>query len=294
MCLKLLMSMKFKKGIINTVIFLFFVCLTFFIVFKDNNISEIFGIILHADIKFIFLAIGFMSFFVIAEGINISRTLKLLNCKISFWAGIKYALVGFFFSSVTPSASGGDPMQLYYMKKDDLPLGHSALALLTEFSSFQFVTIIMAIIGFMTSYKYLETSIGNIKYLLLVGVVINAGILAIILLTIFSDSLIINLVNFISKLLEKLHFKKVNVFKEKCLLQISDYKAGANLLMKNKIVLLKIVSTTIVQVILYHSIPFMIYLSFNLTRSRFFPIFSASIRALHICFCTSSSWRRWS
>ena len=71
----------------------------------------------------------------------------MINCKISLKNGIKYALVGFFFSSVTPSASGGDPMQIYYMKKDGLAMGHSALAILTEFSSFQFVTVVMSLIG---------------------------------------------------------------------------------------------------------------------------------------------------
>lgn len=68
-------------------------------------------------------------------------------------------LFGFFFSSVTPSASGGDPMQMYYMKKDGLPLGHSALAILTEFSSFQFITIIFAIISFLFNYRFIESSI---------------------------------------------------------------------------------------------------------------------------------------
>jgi len=71
-------------------------------------------------------------------------------------------------------------MQLYYMKKDGLPIGHSALALLTEFSSFQFVTVIIALIGFIINYNFIQNSVGNIKYLLLIGVAINVAILAII------------------------------------------------------------------------------------------------------------------
>ena len=264
------MNTKFKKGIINTIIFLFFVTITFYIIFKDNDILKILQVIKDVDIKFILLAILFMFWFVMSEGINISRTLKLLNCKISFKNGIKYALVGFFFSSVTPSASGGDPMQLYYMKKDNLPVGHSALALLTEFSSFQFVTIVISIIGFIANYKFIENYVGNIKYLLILGVLINTAILVVLLLTIFSKKIIIGLVDFISKILMKLHYKKVEEFKEKCYEQIGEYKTGANLLIKNKKVLFKIVLTTILQVILYHSIPYVIYLSFGLNEQSFF------------------------
>lgn len=35
--------------------------------------------------------------------------------------------VRIFFSAITPSASGGQPMQLYFMKKDKLPLSVSTL-----------------------------------------------------------------------------------------------------------------------------------------------------------------------
>lgn len=262
--------MKIKKTIINTFIFIFFVSLTFYIVFKDNDITEIIQIIKMVDIKLILVAIICMCWFVLSEGINISRTLKLLNCKVTFWSGIKYALVGFFFSSVTPSASGGDPMQLYYMKKDGLPIGQSALAILVEFSSFQFVTIIMSIIGFFANYKFIENSVGNIKYLLMIGVAINTVILIIISLTIFSKKIIIKLVNFVGKILKKLKYKKVEEFKTKCLEQIDEYKTGAELLIKNKKVLLKIVLTTVVQVVLYHSIPYIIYIAFGSNEASFF------------------------
>lgn len=268
------MNIKCKKGITNTIIFLFFISLTFFVIFKDDNIEEIFKIIQKVDIKFIAIAILCMCCFILSEGINIARTLKLLGCRVSFINSIKYALVGFFFSSVTPSASGGDPMQLYYMKKDGLPIGHSALALLTEFSSFQFVTVIISLIGFIINYNFIQNSVGNIKYLLLIGVAINVAILTIILLTIFSNKIIHILLNLVCKILEKLHYKKVASFKEKCLEQIQEYKAGSKLLKRNKKILAKIILTTIVQIVLYHSIPYIIYLSFGLNEANFLQFLS--------------------
>lgn len=268
------MNTKCKKGIVNTIIFLFFISLTFFVIFKEDNVGEIFKIIQKVDIKFIAIAILCMCCFILSEGINIARTLKLLGCKVNFINSIKYALVGFFFSSVTPSASGGDPMQLYYMKKDRLPIGHSALALLTEFSSFQFVTVIIALIGFIINYNFIQNSVGNIKYLLLIGVAINVAILAIILLTIFSNKIIHILLNLVCKILEKLHYRKVASFKEKCLEQIQEYKAGSKLLKRNKKILFKIILTTIVQIVLYHSIPYIIYLSFGLNEANFLQFLS--------------------
>ncbi len=263
------MNTRLKKTLVNTLIFLFFVSLTFYIVFKDNNIAQILQIIRQVDKRFIWMAIACMFWFIFSEGINIARTLKLLDCKVSLKSGFKYAFVGFFFSSVTPSASGGDPMQLYYMKKDGLPIGHSALALLTEFSSFQFVTVIMAVIGFASYYQWIENSVGNIKYLLLFGVCINVGILILLLLTIFSKQFIFKCLDFICQILKKLHYKKVEFFKERCFTQIEEYKKGGELLAKHPKILFRIVGTTILQIMLYHSIPYGIYLAFGLGDASF-------------------------
>ena len=276
------MNTKIRKGILNAIIFLFFVGLTLYIILKDNRIVQILQTIKQVDLRFIFVAIFCMFFFIFAEGINIARTLKLLNCKISLKNGIKYALVGFFFSSVTPSASGGDPMQIYYMKKDGLAMGHSALAILTEFSSFQFVTVVMSLIGFIGCYDFIEHSVGNIKYLLILGVAINVAILAVVLIMIFSKRFIVKMVDFICKILEKFHYKKVDEFREKCLIQVQEYKAGANLLAKNKKVLVKILGTTMVQIVLYHSIPYMIYLAFGLLGGANYFQFLALQAVLYI------------
>ncbi len=264
------MNVKIKKGMINAIIFLFFVILTFSILLKDNNLAEMLEMMKQVDKKFILISILCMCCFVLSEGINIARTLKLLDCKIGFRSGIRYALVGFFFSSVTPGASGGDPMQLYYMKKDCLPLGHSALAILTEFSSFQFVTVMMGIIGFVMNHQFIEDSVGNIKYLLFLGVFINAVILLVVLLMIFSKKLIRKLLIVVCQILKKLHYKKIKRFQRKCLEQIKEYKTGANLLIKHPKVLCKIIGTTILQVILYHSIPYFIYLALRLEGASFF------------------------
>lgn len=90
------MNTKIKKGMINAIIFLFFVSLTFYIIFKDNSIPEIFEIIKTVDKKFIVIAFLCMCSFVLSEGINIMRTLKLLDCKLSLKNGIKYAFVRIF------------------------------------------------------------------------------------------------------------------------------------------------------------------------------------------------------
>ena len=73
------MNVKIKKGMINAIIFLFFVILTFSILLKDNNLAEMLEMMKQVDKKFILISILCMCCFVLSEGINIARTLKLLD-----------------------------------------------------------------------------------------------------------------------------------------------------------------------------------------------------------------------
>jgi len=101
-------------------------------------------------------------------------------------------------------------------------------------------------------------------------VIINTAILSVLILSVFSKRLINSLVEFVYGILSKMHYKRAEEFKTKCFEQIKEYKRGAKLLLENKKVLLKIVSTTIIQVTLYHSIPYIIYLSLGLKDANFF------------------------
>lgn len=52
-----------------------------------------------------------------------------------------YSFVGFFFSLITPSATGGQPVQLYVMKKDGLPLTVSAMLLVIATINYKLVLV---------------------------------------------------------------------------------------------------------------------------------------------------------
>ena len=154
-----------KLKIFNICFFVLIILLTFYVIFRKNDIVLIIGNIKKVYLKYIIIAILLMFIYVSCEGINIRRVLKTLGHKVSLLDAYKYACVGFFFSAVTPSASGGDPAQLYFMAKDKLPISHSALALLVELASFEVITCLLAIIGIICNHGILLHRVGNLKYL---------------------------------------------------------------------------------------------------------------------------------
>lgn len=270
---KLLITIKNRitlKNIINALIFIIFLVVTFYLVFRKNNLSEIIVNIKGAHKSYILMSIGCMFLYIFLEGVNVHRILKTYKDDVNLIKTFKYSLVGFFFSSITPSSTGGQPMQLYFMNKDKVPLAHGTLALLIQLLSFQFVTLILALIGFFFNKEILLHHIGNIKYLMFFGITVNIIIEAFLIIMIFSRKMGLKLINGIYKILKRMHYKKSEELYKKALVQLDEYHSCAVYLNDNKMLLVKTIVTSLLQMSLYHSVPYFIYRAFGLNDYSIF------------------------
>lgn len=277
-------NISLKNMILNGMFFIGLITVTFYLLFKDGSMENIISALATVKIQFIIAGAGCIVVFVLCEAINIKRTLKLLGNNSSIGNCIKYILVGFFFNSVTPSASGGQPMQVYYMSKDRIDISHSSLALLIELASHQFIVILISLIAFLVNYKYLCGINYNIKILLIIGIVLNTSALILILLAIFSKKISVKLIDFIILLLEKIRYKKIELFRKKAYSEIKKYQEGAKYIKKNKKLIPRIISTTILQVIALHSVPFFVYKAFGLGEYSYISILAVQ-SILYISSC---------
>ena len=197
---------KQTKLLMNFALFMLLIVLTFYILLKDQNIFEVFDIIKSAKIGFILIGILCVAIYVICEAVNISRTLTALGEKSTFVNNIKYALIGFFFSAITPAASGGQPMQIYYMHKNRISVANSTLALLINLTSMQIVTIGLALFSIMINYQYMNKTL---IILFTVGILLNLTALTLLLVGIFSKKLSRALINFAIKVLKLFRIRNI-------------------------------------------------------------------------------------
>lgn len=260
---------KTKKMIRNLIIFLLLIILTFYIILKDQDITEIFSILENVKKQYILIAAICMCIYILCESINIGRTLKALNEKSTFIKNVKYALIGFFFSSITPAASGGQPMQIYYMHKDKISVANSTLALLINLSSMQIVTISTALISVIFNYKYLNNTMIS---LFILGIILNASALTLLLIAIFSKKLLRKLINLVIKLMEKIKIKNIEDKQIKLENELMKYQDSSNYIKNNKLVILKIIITTYIQFIAFYSISYWVYCSFGLNEYNILQI----------------------
>ena len=101
-----------KKFIRNFIIFIFLIAITFTFLFSKQDINKIFNIIFSVKLGYIFLGILCMVLYFVIESFNIKNILNILGTKVNFLKMLKYSLIGYFFSGITPATSGGQPMEI--------------------------------------------------------------------------------------------------------------------------------------------------------------------------------------
>ena len=262
---------KSKKIFKNLIIFILLIGLTFYMILKDQNILDIYNVVKSVKIQYVIIAIICMCLYLLLEGINLGRTLKVLKEKSSIMKNIKYALIGFFFSSITPAASGGQPMQIYYMHKNGISVANSTLSLLINLCSFQIITISFAMISLFFNHNYLTT---GLVWLFVVGVTLNSIALSLLLIGIFSKKLSAWLVKIAVKILSFFKIKNIEDKQEKLKKELFKYQGNAAYIKQNIGVMLKTIFTTFVQILFYYSIPYWVYCAFGFGEYNIIKIIS--------------------
>lgn len=262
---------KNKKTFKNLIIFIILIILTFYIILKDQDITEIAQVLRNVRLEYVFIAIIAMFIYLFLETVNMSRTLKTLKEKSNFMQNFKYVLIGFFFSSITPAASGGQPMQIYYMHKNGISVANSTLALLVNLCSFQIITISFAMISLFFNHEYLTN---GLIWLFVIGVTLNSIALALLLIGIFSKKLSAWLVKFAVKILSVFKIKNIENKKEKLEKELFKYQGSAAYIKQNRMVMLKTILTTFIQILFYYSIPFWVYCAFGFGEYNIIQIIS--------------------
>lgn len=275
--------MKDIKNLIrNLIIFLTLIVITFYFIFRKQNINEVKDIIFSIDIKYLFIGILAMIGYVFFESLNIKSVLKSLGNKVSIFNTFRYTLIGFFFSGITPAASGGQPMEIYFMHKDGIPVSHGTLALLVELISFQLVIITSCILGAIINPHLLDN---GVIYLFFAGLTLNLIALTTMLVCFLSEKLAKKIVNLFLDILKFFRYKKVEEKRESIYKTLDSYTESAKIIKKNKSIFIKSIFLVIIQMYVYYTIPYWVYRAFGLNSLGIFDI----IFTQSLLFCSVSS-----
>lgn len=130
-----------KKMIFNIVFLILVFAGTLYGVFHGENLGEIVHIVKTVDPLWLIPGVICVVIFIWGESIIIFYMMHTLGIKLKKWTCFLFSSVGFFFSCITPSATGGQPAQIYYMKKEKIPIPVSTLVLMIVTITYKLVLV---------------------------------------------------------------------------------------------------------------------------------------------------------
>lgn len=197
-----------RKNIISAAIFLLLTAITIAVIFKGNDMGTVAAAAKTLEPVYLFGAAATALFFTSAEGIMIWYLLGSLEGRTNLLSCIKYSFVGFFYSGITPSATGGQPMQLYYMQKEGHRISNSTVVLMTVAVIYKFVLVVIGIGMLAFYYGPLRHYLGNFIYLYYLGLFLNAALVLVLLFVMVSPRCFKGIVVGGEHVLKKLHLLK--------------------------------------------------------------------------------------
>ncbi|WP_295116741.1 lysylphosphatidylglycerol synthase transmembrane domain-containing protein [Ruminococcus sp.] len=264
----------------NIALILIITFLTLHLIFKEQELPEIIRDLKSADKRWIAGGAAAAVAFVAGESVIIHYMLRVLEQKTSFFRCLKYSFIGFFFSYITPSSTGGQPMQMYHMKKDKIKIGYSTLIMLLITIAYKSVLILMALGFLMFNFGTVEQYAGDMKWLIVLGFVLNLSFIALLLLVflkpIWARALGIKTVGLLSKL-RVIKRKNKDKYTEKVIRICDTYAMGTDYIKKNLAVVFKIFVLTALQRICLFSVTWIVYKAYGLSGTSFIDILTLQI-----------------
>ena len=94
-------------------------------------------------------------------------------------------LIGMYYSNITPSAAGGQPMQVNSLRKAGIPVAHGTLALTIRFVSNQFMVCMIGLSLFLMNRGFVYSQLGGAIWAVRIGWLINFASVPLVLLAAF-------------------------------------------------------------------------------------------------------------
>jgi uncharacterized protein (TIRG00374 family) len=181
--------------------------------------------------------------------------------------------VGFFFSAVTPSATGGQPVQVLWMKRDHISVAVSTLIMMIVTAAYKTVLMIMCIIAAFFEWDFLSTNASQIWFLIFVGIICNVSFVAFLVVAVFRQSWLTRMIGKSIFWLGKHHIiKNRERWLKKIWKVLSKYDKSADYIKQNKPVLYHVLIITIFQRVCLFTVTYVVYRAFGLRGVSAFEI----------------------
>lgn len=239
---------------------------TVYMLLADQSPADLWLGLRSARPVFLLAGFGLMFLYLCCEAGSTWLVLRTLGTSAPPLRCLGYACVGFYFSTVTPSSTGGQPMQVWSMTRDGIPAAHGTLDMLLISICYQIAAALYALVGCFC-FPGLSGRLGKGLWALLVfGFVTSLALAALMSVLLVRPGWCVRLADWGTALLGRLPFiKDPAALRAKLDRPIAQYAQGGKLLWKRPSLLPRLLLLSLAQLTCLYLVPWTVYRAFGLT-----------------------------
>ena len=211
---------KKKYGWVGSVLLLALIAFGIYIMVQlamtvgEGEIESLDSIIQNANWTFVAIAVGMLLLAIVADSLKYAVITDTVIGKANLLTSTKVAMLGRYYDNITPFASGGQPMQIYYLHKKGYSAGQSSAIVFIKYFVNMFCWMFICILLMATQSGALNQYVTNeaTRKLFLVagwiGVAVNSAAPVMIILFVIFPRMTTKLVSACIWLLNKMRIVK--------------------------------------------------------------------------------------
>ena len=266
-------QIKKNSHLFGKLFLLALMAVTFYVTFKNTPASEILDALSEVNAWWIAAGVLVMCLSILFQALALGAPFELFGRRLPLKRKLDYALAGFFFSAVTPSSTGGQPMQIYYMCRDNLRVSHVSISMLLANLSYQITVLVLGAGMFIVKYKYVTEHLSVFGALVFFGIIMNLLLMIAICFALFSKRFAPMAADKIIGLLAKLRLvRNGDKVRARVHAQMQEYQTCAAAVRTHPRLFWEPFIYTFLQMLTNYSVPFFVYKAFSLTGATAFDL----------------------
>ena len=216
------------------------------------------------DWRYFLILLAAIAAYILFESLKYAYLLKISTGKWRLKNSVKTMFLGKYYDGITPLGTGGQPFQIYYLHKRQIPAGVATAVPLVKYivSTFVFGIICAVMLGLTPSYFQSDTAVSNkltLSFMIIAWIALAFNMLtpAVMILLSAFPKVGKKIIVWIVKVLHKMRIVKHKYpVTKKYVYEVAEYRNALKLLVKKWYMLIPLVLFSVAESFIYLSFPF--------------------------------------
>ena len=247
---------------------------TLYYILKDVPAGQVLDTLRHAKPGYLLLAVLMMFIFEFCIALDIKWIIDATTRRgTDMGTAWNTAFIGFYFNNITPSATGGQPMEMFYLHRKGIHVSQSSVLFILLAIFYNISVFLFAIVSYVAMPQLMAERLGAMKWLLIIGYIVIVSMTLCLLIMILCPKILRVPVSLLVRWMNQ-KGPRMAQLSQKLDRFMQRYEEASGGFVRHKRIAWKLIVVNLIQVFSYYQVSYFACLALGASPSSFAEIFA--------------------